>query len=93
MHHTELTMQSETKQSETIDTVICDRCGRDCHPGEYEIRYFGPRDRQTGYQDEELVCRACLDDAAEQAEMDREDEERYAEGDRQFTAAYEEGEI
>ena len=86
------TLSAETKQTkdQANDLPCCDRCGSDCQQGMYEIRYFGPRDRETGYQDEEVVCIACLEDAAEQAAMDDEDDERYAEADRKFTARFEE---
>ena len=74
-------------------TTDCDRCGRECLEGGYEIRYFGPRDPATNYQDEQVVCRACLDDEAEQMAMDDEDEAYWAAGDQRFTEMYECGEI
>lgn len=42
-------------------TLTCDRCGGDCSEG-YEIQYHGERDRETGYIDQEIVCRECLDE-------------------------------
>lgn len=41
-----------------ISTMDCDRCGEQCVAGG-EIR-SRQRDRVTGYQDEEIICRACL---------------------------------
>ena len=74
---------SETK------TAVCDRCGEDTNS--YQVRDFGPRDRETGYQDQELVCSACLGDPGD--EDDDQDEGYYAAMDQRFTEMYENGEI
>lgn len=39
--------------------IRCDMCGRVCTEG-YETRVRGV-DRETGYVDEEILCRSCLD--------------------------------
>lgn len=49
--------------------AICDRCGNDCAFGMYELRYFGPKDELTGWQDQEVVCLACAEDQDEQLAM------------------------
>ena len=42
-----------------IGEVVCDRCGETCGDG-FEERHHGPVDPQTGCQDVEIVCAACL---------------------------------
>lgn len=62
---------------------FCHRCGQGCILG-YEVRTFGPRDPETGDQDEEIICAECL---ANDAESDDE----YDVADMKFTAQLEDG--
>jgi hypothetical protein len=65
----------------------CDRCGGSLDSG-YELRTFGPRDSETGVQDEEIVCCACIE--KEKDDQDEYNDDRYAAGDERFTNAFEE---
>ena len=68
-----------------IGEVVCDRCGETCGDG-FEERHHGPVDPQTGCQDVEIVCAACLDEQASAG-----DDEADA-ADERFTQEFEEGE-
>lgn len=49
------------KQLDFADkSPTCSECGCPCDDG-YEQRFTGRREADTGYQDEEYICAACLD--------------------------------
>ncbi len=73
--------------TETKTTPICCRCGETCILG-FEIRTYGPRDPETGDQDEEIVCCECLDEEANRGDWDE-----YDAADTRFTQLFEEGEL
>lgn len=76
-----LSHNPNTYYDHEVEIPCCDRCG---HEGGDLVK------RPFGKDDYELVCQSCLDDAAEQAEMDREDDEAYEDGDFAFRSQYEE---
>jgi len=72
--------------TETILTPTCTNCGELCTDG-YTVKMLGERDRETGYQDEEIICGDCFqvdleDRSAPEEALD--DDGRYEEGDRKF---------
>lgn len=73
--------------TQTKTTPICCRCGETCILG-FEIRTYGPRDPETGDQDEEIVCSECLDEEANRGDWDE-----YDAADTRFTQLFEEGEL
>jgi flavodoxin len=64
--------------------MTCDLCDREVGQ-DYELQVYGNPEVETGYQDHNLVCYSCLG-----LDGDTDDDERYAEADRQFTAQFEE---
>lgn len=43
------------------ESPICSECGCPCDDG-FEERFTGQREADTGYQDEDVICYACLEE-------------------------------